>query len=562
MNNPGHALSTESLQLSAINIHWFDLAIIVVYLLGVTAVGIWSARKLADTSSGYFLAGRSLRWPTIGMALFATNISTIHLIGLASSGFSDGMAVGNFEWLAPLMLILLGLVFAPFYFRTGIATLPEYLEGRYGPGSRTFLAFMAVVAALFIHIGGSLYAGAVVFQSFVNIGIVWSIVIVAGLTVIYTVVGGLKAVVVTESIQTVLLLLGAVAVTAFGLAALGDAGIHSVAELRAAVRPGQLSILRNEGGYAWYAMLLGYPVLGVWYWCSDQTIVQRVLGARSERDAQIGPIFAGFIKITPVFIMVLPGVLAYVLFRDKIADNPDSTLVVLVQELLPVGMQGLVVAGLLAALMSTVAGALNSTATLVSIDIVQRLRPQTSDRALVRIGQVTVVVVMLAAMAWSTQGERFGGIFAGINQMISVLAPPISAVFLWGVLWRRGTSAAALATLVAGFVLGMIVFCVDFPAVSQWVIGVDADGEPIQYITHVWGIPFMLQAWWLFVICSVLLVVVSLATPAPRDECIDRYCWPSPLAMLVGRPLDGLLDPRVCALVLLLLLAVCYYLFA
>ena len=200
-------------------------------------------------------------------------------------------------------------------------------------------------------------------------------------------------------------------------------------------------MIRTSGDYTWWIMLLGYPVIGIWYWCADQTIVQRVLGARSERDAQIGPIFAGFIKVLPVFLMVFPGVIAYVLFRDKIGENSDATLSVLILELLPRGMQGVVLAGLLAALMSTVAGALNSAATLVSIDIVQRIRPSTQDRTLVRIGQVTAVVVMLIAMAWSTQGDRFGGIFAGINQMISVLAPPISTVFIWGIFWRRGTSA-------------------------------------------------------------------------------------------------------------------------
>lgn len=544
------------------NIHWIDLTIIIAYLVGITAIGVWTARKQAGTSDGYFLAGRSLRWPTVGLALFATNISTVHLIGLASDAFSKGMAVGNFEWLAPIMLIVLGLVFAPFYFRTGIATLPEYLEGRYGSHARTVLAFIAVIGALFIHIGVTLYAGAVVFQSFVDIGIVWSILIVAGLTVIYTVTGGLKAVMVTESIQTILLLLGAVAVTGYGLDALGDAGIDSMAKLRAATKPGQLSMIRSDGPYAWYAMLLGYPVIGIWYWCSDQTIVQRVLGARSELDAQIGPVFAGFIKILPVFVMVLPGVLAYVLFNDQIVENPDSTLVVLVQELLPIGLQGLVVAGLLAALMSTVAGALNSTATLVSIDIAQRLRPHTADRTLVRIGQATVVVVMIAATAWSTQGERFGGIFAGINHMISVIAPPISTVFLWGVLWRRGTSAAAFTTLVSGFVLGAVLFVVDFPAVSQWVIGLDQHGEPIQYVSHLWGIPFMLQAWWLFVICSAIFVGISLATKPPSRDCVDRYCWSAPLAMIVGQPLRGPLDPRVLSLLLLLLLGACYWVFA
>jgi SSS family solute:Na+ symporter len=336
----------------------------------------------------------------------------------------------------------------------------------------------------------------------------------------------------------------------FGLLALGDRGVSSFVELRDAAAPGQLDMLQSDGGYAWYALLLGYPVLGVWYWCSDQTIVQRVLGARSERDAQLGPLFAGFLKILPVPLMVLPGVIGWVLFRDEIGATPDSTLIVLIQQLLPTGMRGLVIAALLAALMSTVAGALNSTATLVSIDIVKRLRPATADGTLVRVGQVTVVVVMICAILWSTQGARFGGIFKGGNQMISVLAPPISAVFVWGIFWKRGTSAAALTTLVVGFLLGALVFCVDFPAVSRHLVGETADGEARQLITQDLGIPFMLQAWWLFVISSALFVGVSLSTPPPSAACVETHCWSNPLAALTGKPLTGASDPRLVALLL------------
>jgi SSS family solute:Na+ symporter len=544
-----------------LHIHWIDLTIVMGYLLGITGIGIYSSRRQSQSTSGYFLANRSLSWVTIGLALFATNISTVHLIGLASSGFSDGMVIGNFEWMAPFTLLLLGLVFAPFYFRSKISTLPEYLEGRYGPGSRTILAIMGVVGALFIHIGVTLYAGAVMFQSFVDIDIIWSILIVSTLTVIYTVIGGLKAVVITESIQTVLLLLGAIAVTIFGCLALSDRGITSLEALRDAAKPDQMSMIRTDGPYAWYAMLLGYPVLGIWYWCSDQTIVQRVLAARSEKDAQIGPLFAGFVKVLPVLVMVLPGVIGYVLFKDLIGDKPDATLIVLTKQLLPTGLQGLVIAGLLAALMSTVAGALNSTATLVSIDIVKRLRPQTNDHTLVRIGQVTAVVVMLCAIAWSTQGERFGGIFSGINQMISVLAPPITTVFIWGIFWRRGTARASMVTLILGFSIGAVVFLLDFPAASRFVLGLDADGNPEQFFTGVLGIPFMLQAWWLFVICSVILVTTSFLSPPPDPQQVERYCWPNPLAVMFGKPLEGLLDPRLLGILLVVVIFICYTFF-
>ncbi len=669
-------------------IHWIDLAIIAVYLLGITGVGLWFSRHQRGSSTGYFLASRSLSWVTVGLALFATNISTVHLIGLAGAGFSEGMVFGNFEWLAPFLLILLGLVFAPFYFRSKVATLPEYLEGRYGPNSRTLLAFMAVVAALFIHIGVTLYAGAKVMKEIVPIdspdwwqplaayldfNIAVSISIVSLLTIIYTALGGLKAVVVTESIQTVLLLVGAAAVTIFGVIHLANQGTTSLGQLHrdcvqqqaadagiaaeslrraaAALEPldrlqaegrvdeadvalhklatqlkasqttavvletlgrdsakpdardalalclkddkaaplqsgkidfavhvaslrktadeqmvhqreldrnarsdrpysTKLSMIRTEGNYTWWIMLLGYPVIGIWYWCADQTIVQRVLGARSERDAQTGPIFAGFIKVLPVFLMVFPGAIAYVLFRREIGEDADSTLSVMILKLLPQGLQGLVLAGLLAAMMSTVAGALNSAATLVSIDIVKRLRPATADRTLVRIGQVTAVGVMIAAVAWSTQGERFGGIFKGINQMISALSPPITTVFIWGIFWRRGTSAASLATLIVGFLLGAIVFVIDFPAFGM------------QIVTKQWGIPFMLQAWWLFVACSVVFVVVSLLTPPPDPCRVERYCWKSPLAAITEKRISGVLDPRVLAVVLVAVMIACYCLFA
>jgi len=533
-----------------VRIHGIDLAIVVAYLAGILLIGVFSSRRQGQTSAGYFLAGRSLGWVPIGLALFATNISTVHLIGLASSGYSVGLVIGNFEWMAPFLLILLGLVFAPFYFRTRIATLPEFLEGRYGPGPRTFLAFMAVVGALFIHIGVTLYAGAVLFRSFVDLDIVWSILVVSLVTVLYTALGGLRAVVVTESLQTLVLLGGALAVTISGLKALADAGIDSLESLRRAAKPGQVSMIQPKGPFAWWIMLLGYPVLGIWYWCADQTIVQRVLGARSERDARLGPIFCGFLKILPLFVMVLPGVIGYVLFRDRIGERADAALVELVKALLPPGLQGVVLAGLLAALMSTVAGALNSAATLVSLDIVRRLRPDTPDRKLVWIGRVTVVLVMACATVWSMFGEAFGGIFSGINQMISVLAPPISTVFLWGIFWRRGTARAAMVTLAGGFLLGAAVFVLDFP-----VFG-------LHLLTERCGIPFLLQAFLLFVACSLVFVLVSLWTPPPDPDRVRRYCWERPWQAVTEAPFSGVLDPRVLAAALVLAMAVLYGVFA
>jgi SSS family solute:Na+ symporter len=501
------------------------------------------------TSQGYFLAGRSLKWGMVGAALFASNISTIHLVGLAASGYNEGLVWGNFEWMATFTLILLGLVFAPFYFKSRISTLPEFLEKRYSSGSRVVLAFMAIVGALFIHIGMSLYAGAAVFKQFFGIDVVSSILIISVITAIYTVLGGLKAVVVTESIQTVILVLGAVAVTLFAIFALPDKGIHSLSEFKEAVKPDQLSMLQsgNAAGLSWYAVFLGYPILGIWYWCSDQTIVQRVLGAETQRDAQLGPLFAGLLKITPVFIMVLPGVIAYVLFSDIIGANSNQTLPVLINQLVPSGLKGLISAGLLAALMSTIAAALNSSATLVAVDIVKRVRPKMSDRGQVRIGRISAIAVMLLAMAWSTQGGKYSSIFEAINAIASHLAPPITTVFLWGIFWRRGTKQASMITLITGFALGAVSFLIDLP-----VIGTE------KVITDNWGIPFMMQAWWLFCICSVIYVIVSYLTPKPAPEKVDNMTWKSPKEVIFQGKIKGISDPRVLAGGLLLLMIILY----
>ncbi len=529
-----------------------DLVIIVAYMSGILTLGILSTRRLKLTSLVYFLAGRSLGWGMIGAALFASNISTIHLIGLAASGYNEGLVWGNFEWMACPTLILLSLVFAPFYFRSRISTLPEFLERRYSPACRSFLAFMGILAALFIHIGMSLYAGATVFEQFFGIDVITSILFISCVTAVYTVLGGLRAVVVTETVQTGILLLGAVLVTGFALLALPEHGIHSLAQFRAAVKPDQLSMLQSKSsvGLTWFAVFLGYPILGIHYWCTDQTIVQRVLGAKTQRDAQLGSLFAGFLKILPVFIMVFPGVLGYVLFKDVIGSDSNSVLPVLIDQLVPSGLKGLIAAGLLAALMSTIAAALNSSATLVTVDIVKRMRPAISDRRQVWIGRVTAVVVMLAAMGWSTQGGRFSSIFEAVATIAAYLSPPVATVFLLGIFWRRGTKQAALLTLIIGFSIGAVAFLVDLPVIVQEKI-----------ITQKWGIPFMLQAWWIFCICCVIYAILSLLTPRPSDKQIQGLTWDNPAAVLAQGKIKTISDPRALAGILLLIIVILYVVF-
>jgi SSS family solute:Na+ symporter len=384
-----------------------------------------------------------------------------------------------------------------------------------------------------------------------------SIFVISIITATYTILGGLKAVVVTDTIQAVLLLLGALILTIIGITHLPDVGINSFAELKAAVKPQQMNMIHPirspQTGYiseySWLTVMFGYFVLGIWYWCTDQTIVQKVLGARSEKDGQDGAIFAGFLKILPLFLMVFPGVIGYLLFKDQISD-PNDTLLVLMQNLLPTGLLGLMAAGLLAALMSTIEAALNSTATVTAEDIVKKLRPETKDRTLVLIGRITAGVVILLAMAWSTQGGRFTSIFVAINKIPMMFAPAITTVFVMGVFWRRGTKQASLATLIAGAIVGAIYFIIDLPAFGdiQWV------SDPVNGL----GIPFMMAGLFLLAFCVIVFVTVSLFTPKPSDEQLANTCWDRPLQAIMTGKITGITDPRMMAIMLFAIMFILY----
>lgn len=568
------------------NISTFDIIVIAVYLIGITAFGIWVGFRRHSSTDQYFLANKSLGWFTVGAAVFTSNISTIHLVGLAAGGAKDGMVIGNFEWMACFTLILLALLFAPFYINSGVRTLPEFMERRYCPSARTFLAFIGLAGALLIHIGISLFAAAKVFESFLGVPMIYTIIVLSLFTVTYTALGGLKAVVMTENIQVCLLLGGATLVTLLGLRALPSAGVHDLATFKAAVAPGQLNMLQpviNTQGhlnqFSWLGVLLGYPILGIWYWCADQTHVQRVLGAKSLKAGQNGALFAGFLKITPVFLMVLPGVIGYVLWQKHVIALPNITdvnspdfgtpdynkmLPEMIKHLVTVpGLKGLLAACMAAALMSCMAAALNSCATLISLDIVKRLRPATPDSRVVMIGRITTGVIMVLAMLWSTQGEQFGTIFEAINKIPMTFAPAVTTVFVLGVMWKRGTKQAAMTTLCAGSIIGVIYFVLDLPSVGKAILGAGQTHarfgglvtDPIQGL----GIPFMLVGPLIAVLCVIIYVITSLLTPAMDPKEVAKVCWDHPLAFLQGR-FAGASDPRIVTMILLVVVGILYYL--
>ena len=538
-----------------LSISTLDFTIIIAYILGIMILGIWAGYRKKISSDQLFLAGRSLPWTVIGPSLFVANISTIHLIGLAADGHRTGLGVGNFEWGAAFTLIILGLVFAPFYFRSKISTLPEFVEKRYSPLTRSILAGIFIISALLIHIGISLYAGAQVLEEFFGISMYVSIIGISLVTAIYTILGGLKAVMITNIVQAVLLIAGSILLTVLGIMALPAEGIHSFAELKQAVSPdldvSMIQPIKDSTGdmnpYSWLAVIVGYPILGVWYWCTDQTIVQNVLAAKSEKDGRDGAIFGGFLKILPVFIMVFPGVLAFVLFQDQIGSDHNSSLIVMMRNLLPKGLLGLFAAGLLAALMSTIEAALNSTATLASKDILKRIKPEITDKTQVWAGRMTAGVVVVLAMLWSTQGGRFESIFEAINKIPMMFAPAITTIFIMGVFWKKGTKEAAITTLLFNLGLGVIYLLVYIPLIGNK-----------QLVAQVSNIPFMLAGGIIFLMCLVIYIIVSLNTESPDPKKLKNLTWEHPLDFLTYGRIDGLTDPRVMAAILFAIMIIFY----
>ena len=488
-----------------------DWGVIVLYFGVVFGVAVWAAltnRKQRANSAGYFLAGRNVGWFVIGASMFASNIGSEHLVGLAGAGASTGVVLGQFEVQASLAILVLGWLFVPFYVKSGVFTMPEFLERRYSPAARWYLAVVSIISYVLTTISVTIYAGGVVFTALMGIEFWTGAIIVVLATGIYTVFGGLRAVLYTDMIQALVLIGGSVAVTVIGL---NEAGGWST--LCEEAGPGMMSMWRpfSDPDFPWTAVLLGAPILGLWYWCTDQFIVQRVLSAKNEEEARRGTIFAGFLKQLPLFIFVIPGVIAFVLVQRGSMElsRPDEALPVLIARLLPAGIRGLVVAGLLAALMSSLSSVFNSCSTLITWDVYRKLRPNASEHHLVVVGQVSTVVLVVLGLAW-IPFMRFisGELYTYLQSVQSYIAPPITAVFLLGIFWKRVNAHGALAALFTGFVLGMgrLVAELMRHSLTGWL--------------HTFAtIHFLHFALFLFLLCCAILVIVSLLTrPAPDSQ--------------------------------------------
>ncbi len=493
-------------------ISFIDWLVIAGYFLAVLLIAAWAIRKRnrgEKTSADYFLAGRNVGWFVVGASLFASNIGSEHLVALAGAGASSGVVLGQFELQASLILLLLGWLFVPFYVRSGLVTMPEFLEHRYSPAARWYLSVVSIIGYVLTKISVTIYAGGVVFEALLGVDFWTGAMIVVLFTGVYTVLGGLRAVIYTDMMQAIVLIAGSTAVTVIGLVKLGGWG--PMVDL---APEGFMDMWKpmSDPDFPWTGIAFGAPIIAVWYWCTDQFIVQRTLSARGIDDARRGTIMAGFLKQLPLFIFVIPGVIAYSLNASGQLDlaASDQALPALVAALLPVGVRGLVIAGLLAALMSSLSSVFNSCSTLITWDLYRKIHPEASERKLVLVGQLSTVVLVVLGILWIPVMSNISGtLYQYLQSVQAYISPPIAAVFVLGIFWKRLNGKGAIASLGTGFVLGVARLVAELNKESL-------SGFMYDFAT----INFMHVAIFLFLICAVVLFVVSLMTKPPPDEQI------------------------------------------
>jgi SSS family solute:Na+ symporter len=538
------------------HITFIDWSVILLYFAVVAGISYWAVRKKKNSAEDYFLAGRHLGWFVIGASIFASNIGSEHLVGLAGSGATDGVALAHYE-LHAWCLLVLGWVMVPFYMRSKVFTMPEFLEKRFDAHSRTVLSIISLVAYVLTKIAVGIFAGGIVFSvllpdmSFMGLDSFWvGSILVIVLTGVYTIIGGMRAVAYTEAMQTIILILGSLLVTIYGLDALGG-----WTKLREVCGPDMFNLwkpmvpdgmestwspVREPGKIAWYfndnypwlGMLFCAPIIGLWYWCTDQYIVQRTLGAPDERQARRGSIFASFLKLLPVFIFIIPGMICFALaktgtvpvmrqalFNDEgqlIRDNAQQAFPMLVMHVLPTGVRGIVVAGLLAALMSSLAGVFNACSTLFTMDFYSRFRPNASQQQLVWIGRIATGVMVIIGLLWIPVIQGGKGLYDYLQGIQAYLAPPIFVVFFMGIFFKRMNGPGCLAALLVGFAMGLFRLAIDTPM----KLSENFTYHEGSFFWIVNNIFFQYYSLLITLVCVAVFVGVSYSTPPPPFEKI------------------------------------------
>jgi SSS family solute:Na+ symporter len=532
-------------------LHAIDWIIVGGYFVIILGLGWWVTKKQQDTSTDYFLAGRHLGWMIVGASIFASNIGSEHLVGLAGSGATDGVAMAHYE-LHAWCLLVLGWVMVPFYIRSKVFTMPEFLERRFSPTARTVLSAISLVAYVFTKIAVGIFAGGVVFSvllpemNIFGLDSFWigSIMVVV-LTGLYTIMGGMRAVAYTEALQTYILIIGSILLTIFGIHALGGwSTLREIAgsEMFNLWKPlvptgieGSWAPVKEAGKMAWYfndnypwlGMLFCAPIIGLWYWTTDQYIVQRALGAPNEREARRGSIAASYLKLLPVFIFIIPGIIFFALAKSGhipalqnelfaadgtlMRDNAQKAFPLLVAYVLPVGIRGIVVAGLLAALMSSLAGVFNASSTLFTIDFYSRLKRNVSQHQLVWVGRMATTVMVFIAIMWIPIIRGGKGLYDYLQGVQSYLAPPIFVVFFLGVFNKRMNAKGCLAALLTGFVLGLFRMAVDTPV--KLIHGFAYTQNSFLWVIN--NIYFQYYSLVITIVCVLVMIIVSYATRVP-----------------------------------------------
>jgi solute:Na+ symporter, SSS family len=534
-------------------LHAVDWLIIAGYFGIVFGIGWWAylKEKQSQTTAEYFLAGRNLGWWIIGAAVFSSNIGSEHLVGLAGSGTTDGVAMAHYE-LHAWCLLILGWVMVPFYMRSQVFTMPEFLEKRFSPVNRTVLSVISLLAYILTKLAVGIFAGGVVFAvlipdiSFMGLNSFWvGSILVIVLTGIYTILGGMRAVAYTSAIQTIILVFGSALVTIFGLKALGGWQVLRdvcgsemfnlwrplVPEgLKATWAPvkeaGRMAWYFNDN-YPWIGMLFCAPIIGLWYWCTDQYIVQRVLGAQNEQTARRGSIASAALKLLPVFIFIIPGMIAFAIAKSGqnqfmqqalfdasgaiIRDNAQQAFPLLVAQVLPIGIRGIVVAGLLAALMSSLAGAFNASSALFTIDFYSKIRPEASQKQVVTVGRIATIIMVVIGLLWIPVIQGGKGLYDYLQGVQAYLAPPIFVVFFVGILNKRVNAKGCLWALIVGFALGIFRLAVDTP-VKMLSSFSYSEGSFFWIINNTY---FQYYSMLITVVCIAVMLIVSYNTEEP-----------------------------------------------
>ncbi len=479
-----------------------DVTILLAFLILSRVLAIYLTRGKSGDASGFFLGGRMFIWPLVGFSLFATNMSGASFVGLAGAGYAQGIAVFSYEWMACVILVFFIIFILPFYLRSAVFTMPEYLERRFDARSRYFFGAMLLFLNMFVDCAAALYAGSLVVTTlFPGMDLWVAVLLLALLSAVLSITGGLGAVVVSDTIQAVTLMIGGAMIFFAALAA-----IPSWEAVEQAAPEGALSIIQpaDDDGLPWPGLLTGVLIIGIYFWCNNQMIVQRTLGAKNLDHGRWGSLFAGLLKLSILFIMILPGVMATALYPDL--PSPDRAFPTLAFELLPVGARGIVLAALIAAITSSVDSILNSASTMVTMDFIRPFRPNISDRALVFWGRVTTVIVTAVAVIWAPQIQQFPTLWSYLQSVLAYVVSPVVGIFLVGLFWWRANGTAAFATLVLGTILGVA-------------------GFAMIAIAGVWDLHFLYASGILFAGAVVLMIVISLATPQPDPEAAKQLTW-------------------------------------